>query len=299
MTTILRTGVLILSTLAILTSCGKNPETSSADGMASAREDAYYGYYHRPAAWWGWSGWGGGRAVTAWGDHLRFIGQARYYTALANYQNAAAAREWVRARAYARLMHSMELDLRRLEREKYQMDVARKTLHGRARSLNGLVQGKLSYARPSLVLFTGLPGFSSLPIVTETKKVGPFGPEHFIVNPERTRYIDGKMVKEKVEVETFNGGTVEEFLAWIAVKQYDVKVETAAEGSPLTPWQILMAVRSQVQEQIALTDKALAEEQKKSTAELITLWGESIWGNYGAGLLKSYEAQIQAAKKLK
>jgi len=291
-------GALFLGALLVLSSCGRNnlpTETVQSEPLASTRMDSYYGGYGN---WWGWGGWGQG-AVTAFGDYARGIGFARYMTAQANYQNALAAQEFAQANAYSRLMRSMWIDLRRLESEKYRIARARKALDDRARSLNGIAMGKLQYAKSSLLYFSALPGFASLKVVADNETVGPFAADVFSGRTERTRYVDGKVVKEKVEIEPFNGGSLYEFVSWLAVKGYDVKVTTTAPGTAPGAWQLLMSIRAQLQEQIALTDKALKEEAKQDTADIIKIWGESIWGSYGNGLLKDYSAQIQHADNLR
>lgn len=300
MKNIMASSVLILSAVLFLSGCGRNlptENTSSNETLAAARTDAYavgVGYN----GWWGWGGWGSG-AVTAFGDYARGIGIARYLTAQAYYQDALTLQEYARANAYAKLMHSMWIDLRRLDSEKYRIAKARKALDAKARSLNGIALGKLNYAKSALLYFSNLPGFATLPIVSKYETVGPFAADTFVPKPDRTHYVDGKLETVKTEMEAFNGGSVAEFVSWIAVKGYDVKVNTAVAGAGPSAWQILMAVRSQLQEQIALTDAALKETAKADTADIIKIWGESIWGNYGYGLLKDYRVQVEAAEKLR
>lgn len=283
-----------MATLLFLAGCGKLEENQTQPELMTGA--VAHHYHGGNGGWWGWGGWG--QAVTAWGDHLRFIGQARYLTAKANYENALAAEQWVRANAYLRLMRSMHQDFYRLERDKYKLNKERERLAQMASGLNGISVGKLKVsALSSLGWFSNLPGFTTLPLIKEGKQVGPFGPEQFITSPTRTRFVDGVRITEPVTVEGFSGGTIEEFLGWLRTRYYDVKVETSAAAP--TAWQVLMSVRAELLNQVALTDAALKEEAKQDTADWLQIWGETaLWSGYGGGLLKDYQKEVAAAAAL-
>lgn len=273
------------------------PERANEPGFKFSGAAIQIESHQYESGWWGWGGWG--RAVTAWGDHLRFIGWARYLSAKAHYETAIAAQAWAQVAVYWRLMRSMHQDLVRLENEKGKWQRTRDVISERAWSLNAISLGKVrGTPAAALGFFAGMAGFSELPIVKSGNQVGPFGPEQFIAPPFQTRFIDGVWIQVPVVLEGFDGGTVDEFLAWMRVHPYDVVVESSVERP--TAWQVLRELSHEIKNQVILTDRALAEEMKLQTSEWIKIWGETaLWSGYGDGILRDYRQEIAAARRLR
>jgi hypothetical protein len=212
-----------------------------------------------------------GRAVTAHGDFLRFVGQARLQTAQAEYVLARTRQEYARAYALETLIRSLQLDLRQLHRDERQLRATAKKLALRAKALNGISSGSVSpRSLSSLYYFVASP-FLDFQNVSETV-VPALSADQFIARSETiARYNPETRQSERVpvELEAFPGGSLLQYLNWLGSRPFKVVVGSEAHVVLLNASRQVAVGLNEAFDRIAAARQAVQEQKA------------SIWQQFG------------------